>query len=262
MGHDFNDLRHLIVEQWRNLADSYIRFRASGDDFNDLVERPAMCRLLGDVKGLRVLDAGCGTGFYARYCASRGAQVTGVDVSSRMLEEAQRLTALDGLTIDYREADLESLSIFSDASFDAVVCSVVISGRLSQIMHELARVLRPGGCLFFSDIHPMFNSSRHATDHEGKPALVVSGYFDHSIKVMMNPFGNTGGKEKIPFHWKKYTIQDYFEAFADSGFVIERFLEPQPEGEQKVDDPKCGKAANYPIFFLVKARLRDDLKTD
>lgn len=258
MGNDFNDLRHLIVEQWRSLADSYIRFRASGDDFNALVERPAMQGLLGEVNGLRVLDAGCGTGGYARYCASQGARVTGVDVSARMLEEARRLTGKEGLSVDYREADLEAMGLFDDDSFDAVICSVVIAGRLSQIVNELARVLRPGGHLYFSDVHPMFNSSRHALDHEGKPALVVSGYFDRTINVMMNPFGDPGGKDQIPFHWKKYTVQDYFEAFAESGFVVERFLEPQADGAHHAEDAKTAKANSYPIFFLVKARkLRD-----
>jgi len=244
------DLRRLARSQWRELAASYVRFRRSTNRYNDLLEVPAMRGLLGDVAGLDVLDAGCGTGVHARYCASRGARVVGVDISHRLLVEGRKLAADEGLRVALVEGDLEDLGMFPPERFNAVVSSVVLPFHLRRVFAQFHRVLRPGGHLFLSDLHPMFQSGRQEVDGD-RPCLVVAGYFDRTIRSVDDPFGEPSGREHVTLRWRHHTLADYFEALAAADFVVERYLEPQPDADDR--SPKAQRAGSYPVFFLVKA---------
>lgn len=97
------------------------------------------------------LDVGCGSGFFSRMLAERDAHVTGVDGSSAMVAEAERLgCGSAGLTFR-RIGNAESLP-FADASFDGVLCLSLLEylERPTACLMEMARVLRPGGWLVLS----------------------------------------------------------------------------------------------------------------
>jgi SAM-dependent methyltransferase len=99
----------------------------------------------------RALDAACGTGRHARKLADAGHEVVGVDVSPEMLERAR--AGLPQAT--FHEGDLRALDE-PDASFDLVVCGLALA-HLPDVgagVAELARVLRPGGRLVVSVLHP------------------------------------------------------------------------------------------------------------
>jgi ubiquinone/menaquinone biosynthesis C-methylase UbiE len=245
------DPRDLARTQWRKLAESYIEFRKSPDRYNELVEVPAMRELLGDVAGLDVLDAGCGTGVQARYCAGQGAKVVGVDISHRLLVEARERAAEESLDIRFLQGDIENLGMFPGRCFDAILCSVVLTFHLQEVFAELNRVLRPGGCLYLSDLHPIFNCGRQEV-RDGRHCLVVSGYFDRKIRSVINPFGELPDGRQVRFSWQHNTLADYFEALAAAGFVAERLLEPQPSRDD--GSIKAQRANSYPVFFLIKAR--------
>ncbi|WP_040441494.1 class I SAM-dependent methyltransferase [Roseibium aggregatum] len=98
--------------------------------------------------GERILDIGTGTGWAARLAAWRGASVTGVDISPRMLEAAEALSAgLDPRPV-FQQAAAEALP-FGDESFDGVISTygVIFSSEPSGAVAEMARVLRPAGRL-------------------------------------------------------------------------------------------------------------------
>jgi len=102
-----------------------------------------------------VLDAACGTGRYSAVLAERGHQVIGVDQSAAMLEIARgKLPAAD-----FREADLTALPL-PDDSVDAVVCALALVhiAEVAPALREFARVLRPGGRIIISDVHPFLVS--------------------------------------------------------------------------------------------------------
>ncbi|MGW1208987.1 class I SAM-dependent methyltransferase [Streptomyces sp. NPDC002499] len=84
-----------------------------------------MLRLLGDVRGRRLLDAGCGNGYLSRILAGRGAQVTGVEPTELMCAFAREREAELRQGITYVQADLTRLPNLG-APFDAVVCSMVL----------------------------------------------------------------------------------------------------------------------------------------
>jgi 2-polyprenyl-3-methyl-5-hydroxy-6-metoxy-1,4-benzoquinol methylase len=120
-----------------------------------LIEEPVVLDLLGNVAGKKILDAACGTGRYALRLAQAGAHVCGIDATAEMLVYAKAKRDATGLNIDFHEGDLAQLP-FTDASFDAVVCALVLSHApdLSPIFNEFSRVLRPGGRLIITDFHP------------------------------------------------------------------------------------------------------------
>jgi ubiquinone/menaquinone biosynthesis C-methylase UbiE len=108
--------------------------------------------------GDRVLDLGCGTGALAALLASKGVQVTAVDISPPMLSAAARLLREEGLAdrVVLRELGAVELdAAFADASFDAVASSLVFSELVEEeieyTLAECRRILRPGGQLLVAD---------------------------------------------------------------------------------------------------------------
>lgn len=139
----------------RNLDDGYALWSQTYDGPLRLftLEEPAMHALFDVLPpGCDVLDAACGTARHGAQLAARGHRVTGVDRSPHMLEKA-RAKLPDAV---FHEGDLEALPL-RDANFDAVVCGLALVHlpRLDKVMAEFARVLRPGGRLIISDVHPM-----------------------------------------------------------------------------------------------------------
>lgn len=119
-----------------------------------------MLELLGDVTGLRVLDAACGDGYLTRVLADRGARVTGIDIGSRLIERASRRDP-DG-SIDYRVADLSKGLPGELASFDAVVSFLALNDVIEYrgFIATTASLLRPGGRLVLAFNSPYGSAVR------------------------------------------------------------------------------------------------------
>jgi ubiquinone/menaquinone biosynthesis C-methylase UbiE len=104
-------------------------------------------------EGRRLLDVGCGTGHHMAALGQRGFEVAGVDGSPEMLEHARTLNP----GADVRLSDVESLP-YPDGSFDYVLCIEVLRylSDPARCIHEMARVLAPGGVALFTAI-PLLN---------------------------------------------------------------------------------------------------------
>src|SRR5262245_963786 len=95
-----------VRRSWDQAANPYTTGQASGlDHYRYDFFGPAQVTICGDVRGLRLLDVGCGSGYFAREMASRGARVTAIDISPRMIELAQRRESESPLGIEYDVAD-------------------------------------------------------------------------------------------------------------------------------------------------------------
>ncbi len=79
------------IKRWERFAEEYAETHTEhGDTHKEVLLNPVLFKLLGDIKGKRILDAGCGEGYLSRKLAKAGAEVTAVDYAKRMLEIANR----------------------------------------------------------------------------------------------------------------------------------------------------------------------------
>ena len=108
------------------------------------------------LSGQRVLDVGCGGGILADSMARKGANVLGIDLSTKALKIAQ-LHALEAQTpsIDYREVSAEDLADEQPGQFDAVTCMEMLEHvpDPSSIVQACSRLVKPGGWVFFSTLN-------------------------------------------------------------------------------------------------------------
>jgi 2-polyprenyl-3-methyl-5-hydroxy-6-metoxy-1,4-benzoquinol methylase len=225
------------LRSWEALADGWVEWANNNDNrlFN---LDPAHLALLGDVKGKRVLDAGCGEGRFARMMAERGARVTAFDFSPRMIEHARAAEASSPLGIEYLVADMTDLSQFTDGTFDLVVAylSLIDVPGYERALMEMARVLRTGGELHFSIVHPCFLPP-DATWEPRKPGMIpirdadklykkIDNYFPaREVRFRMWP---TAPAETINYH---RPLSDYAHACRSAGLLIRDIIEPVPAAE-------------------------------
>lgn len=146
------------------------------DEANPLVllEEPLVERLLGEVRGLAVLDVGCGTGRHAVRLAQAGARVTGLDFSRGMLAKARAKAGAE--RVDFREHDLGAPLPFEDACFDQVLACLMLDHvfELAAFFSELRRVCRPDGYVVASVLHPaMLLRGVQARFHEPDTGRVI-----------------------------------------------------------------------------------------
>ncbi len=139
------------------VRDGYDRWALVYDhDANPLpaLEEPCVRAALGDVRGLDVVDLGCGTGRHTAWLAEAGARVTALDFSAGMLERARRKVA--AATVRFLVHDLHEPLPLGDASFDAAVSGLVLEHLrdLGAFFTEVRRVLRPSGQAVVSAMHP------------------------------------------------------------------------------------------------------------
>ena len=146
-------LRRRLIEEL-DPADAYAAWAPSyppraHNALMALEERAVVARL-PDVAGRTALDLACGSGRYAAILRRRGARrVIGLDRSPEMLARAR------GIVQGAVRGDLRALPV-RDGSIDVTVCGLAIGdvGELDQVVAAVARALRPGGVLVYSDLHP------------------------------------------------------------------------------------------------------------
>lgn len=183
-------------------------------------ERPATLALAGDVSGRRILDAGCGSGPLFAMLRDRGATVSGVDSSSKLLELARARLGVDA---DLHLADLTEPLPFADASFDDVVASLVMHylPDWGPTLHELRRVLRPGGRLIMSIYHPL---SSYVIER-------LSGHRpDYFSTWSWTEEWTMGGQTQTLEFWSQ-PLHAMSDAFTAAGFDIAVISEPRPVPE-------------------------------
>ena len=211
--------------------------------FNALYERPAMLALLPPLSGLRILDAGCGSGWYAERLVERGAALDAVDASAAMVDFARARLEKSGLlskgNITLQVADLADPLPFADTIFDGIVSPLVLHYMRDwrPALREMKRVLRPGGWLQLSTHHPAADAEHFRTRN----------YF--AIEHIVDEWEWLG---KVEFFRRSLT--EIVDSIIESGFVIDRIVEPVPTPELKAENPDSWeKLMNRPEFLIVVA---------
>ena len=151
----------LTARQYDTMAAAY-RTANDARGVTACYERPATIGLLGDVRGRRVLDAGCGPGTLSRWLAGQGAIVTAIDVSPEMVRIARDRLGDSARVI---RADLaRPLDFAASASTDLIVSSLALHylENWDAPLAEFHRILTPGGAVVFSTHHPAADWQMHS----------------------------------------------------------------------------------------------------
>lgn len=239
---------------WNRLAEHYQVFREELGTYNELVEVPAMLNLIGDIKGKKVLDAGCGHGFYSLLLAQKGAIVTGIDIAEKNIELATKNASKRSIKCEFVVCDMQDLSIFSSETFDLVTSSIVVGylDDLKKAFLEVFRVLKSQGIFTFSENHPILKGEWEKDPEGRRLHWNLDNYFERSIIIDKWRTQSGGIIETRSQH---RTVQDYFDALISVGFTIERLVEPEPIDTGTITKKnRYERAKRIPYFILFKAR--------
>ena len=176
-------------------------------------------RLLGDLKGRRVLDLGCGAAQASIACAKQGATVIGVDSSAEQLTLARQLCEQEAVRVELRQGDLADLAFLNSDSIDLVFSASAFDyvEDIGRAFRQCHRVLKVGAPLVFSCKHPMWQ----VLDEDSSPPLLSRrAYFDHT---------------PVDVERSGVTLTEYPHTFADltlglarASLRIETIIEPEP----------------------------------
>ncbi len=257
-----------VADRWNANADQWTAdVRAGYDTYRDLFTWPAFRRFLGDVSGLDVMDFGCGEGTNTRRLARVGARMTGIDLSDRQITHARAAEAEDPLGVCYHVASFSQRTSFPDRSFDRVVSTLALMDGpdLSGALREAFRLLRPGGLLAFSVLHPCHISPglRWEKDAAGRTTgLIVDRYHDRTAfteewRFSARPVSEANDQKAEPFLVPRFprTLADWINAIVEAGFVIDRLEEPVPDEAAIRQQSRFARWRDQAAFLLmIRAR--------
>jgi ubiquinone/menaquinone biosynthesis C-methylase UbiE len=228
--------------------EAYSRLPRSVEGLDGAPEWPALRALLPELRGLKVLDLGCGFGWFCRWARQQGAaHVLGIDVSKKMLARARATTQDTAIT--YTRADMEHLELPPEF-FDVVYSSLALHyiEHLNELMSALYRSLGAGGRLVFSVEHPIFTAPtdpRWSLDARGRQTWPIDSYLDEGPRLT-----DWLTKGVIKQH---RTLATYLSVLLRCGFAISHVEEWGPTTAQIAAQPNLADERQRPPFLLVAA---------
>lgn len=231
--------------------DGYKRIRENAVNANILFEIPALLSMMPDLTGKCVLDLGCGFGEHCKMFVERGAaKVVGVDISRKMLEIAQQENSDPKIT--YLNMAMEDIGQLKE-SFDIVISSLAFhyAEDFPGVVKNIYSLLDTNGVFLFSQEHPMVTchsgGNRWTRDENGE-----------KIHVNISNYGIEGLRESTWFvdHVKVYhrTFSSIVNTLIETGFTIEKMIEPLPTKELLQSYPDYRDLLHKPDFLLLKVR--------
>jgi SAM-dependent methyltransferase len=262
-----------VAAYWEANAATWTRHAREGHDFyRDLHNTPAFLAILPPVAGLAGLDVGCGEGSNTRKLAERGATMKGIDIAPTFISHAQQAEAMEPLGIGYKVGDGAALP-FPAATFDFVTAFMSLMDMPDQgaALKEAHRVLRPGGFLQFSILHPCFVPPHRKVLREADRtvrAVEVGGYFD-AIDGRIDTwwFSSVPPEERAkvpPFRIPRFhrPIGAWVDMIVEAGLVIEKMAEPRATLEEATAEPELADTRVVPLFLHVRARKPSVARSD
>jgi SAM-dependent methyltransferase len=229
----------------------YSRLERSQRGLDGAWEWPLLQTLVPNLHGKRILDLGCGFGWFARWARQQGAlSVLGLDVSQNMLERAQAMTSDNA--IEFRMVDLEDAE-FSACSFDFVFSALALHyvQNLSRIFKAVHHGICDEGNFVFSVEHPIFTASRNAqwlVRNDGLKTWPVDSYSNEGPRT-------TDWLAK-GFMKQHRTFSTVINTLIGAGFAVERIEEWGPTADQIASRPDLAEEGERPLFLLVAAQKK------
>lgn len=259
---------------WGNVAGWYDSLlENSPDSFQAKVILPNLLRIVDPKPGMRVLDIACGQGYFSRAFAKNGAEVTGCDISTELIEIAKKnspqnilyfTVPADKISEKLGDAEKKDTEKFDVAT---IILAIQNIEDMRATFIESAKFLKSGGRLIFVLNHPAFRipqgSSWQWDAVAQKQYRRVDTYMsDAKIKIDMAPGSAAGAKGKassaqnvtVSFH---RPLQSYFKALNSAGLAVTRLEEwishkQSQEGPHAKEEDRTRK--EIPLFLCIEAR--------
>ncbi len=221
-----------VIQQWDNAAAAFSedQERSEFADSNKSVIEERFWRLNGE----RVLDLGCGYGWYTDFFTRSGADAVGVDGSEKMIAIARERYP----NLDFTLANIEKSLPFADGCFDIVFSNQVLMDieNTERVISECARVLKENGVFYFGIVHPCFYDCKWLKDEKGyRYAKAMERYI--SSYRLTNEFWGTA-------HFHR-PLSFYLNSAAKHGLTLKEVCEPVSyDGVTKNND--------LPLFFFAE----------
>lgn len=228
--------------------EGYSKMGRSVEGLAGAPEWPALQSMLPPMSGLKVVDLGCGYGWFSRWAQEQGAeQVLGLDVSQKMLARAKEMTSSSAIT--YAIADLEKLEL-PDATFDLAYSSLAFHYivDLKGLFARIHQALVPGGRLVFSIEHPIFMAPRQPgwlVDEQGRKSWPVDSYQLQGPRVT-----NWLADGVIKQH---RTVGTLLTLLIQAGFTLTHVDEWGPSEADLKARPALAEELERPMMLLVAA---------
>jgi SAM-dependent methyltransferase len=213
------------------IADWYVEFTATWPS-------EPVALLPDDVSGQRVLDMACGYGKAAGHLAARGAVVTAVDVSQRLLAHARVLTSHQPASVRFVIGDVTTTDWWDGEPFDGVLCNMALMDidDLTGALSTVSTVLKPQGWFSASILHPCFPGS---TDDSAIALPSWPPELGYSWEGRWNTRG-AGVRGHADVNHR--TLSTYLNAFMDNGLSLDRFAETDSRTVPRYLVVRCHRA--------------------
>ena len=243
MLHDSGKLNDQVKRVWDINADHWDSKMGEGNEFHELLIKPAQLKFLDICEGDSILDIACGNGQFSRTMAEFGANVLATDISPFMIRNAQKRTSDKIKNLSFRVLDAtdhSALVKLGERTFDSVVCTMALFdiSNVEPLIRSISDLIKPEGKFVFSILHPAFNSppdmsmSERRIFSEGRTinsySVNVSKYRSPAVYKSVAMDGQP--ELQLVFHRSMTAL---FNMCFDSGLVIDGFDEPTFGGKIK-----------------------------
>jgi SAM-dependent methyltransferase len=232
------------ITNYDPIAERFITHAGRIDSWNNIYERPNTLARLPELRGNKVLDLGCSTGFYSEYALGKGAEVTGIDASQKLIDLLRAKVKSTKLKLYCADIG-QPMPFLKSGDYDVIICSLVMDyiKDWNALLAELYRVLKKGGRLVIATGHPF--SSYLYLKRLRKP----ESYF--AFKMIEDTWAVMGAQ---PFKTRYYIrpLHEVLRPIIESQFKIISIDEPAPDERCKEISPETyKKLLERPGFLFI-----------
>ncbi len=263
------DVKTKAKTAYNSAADSWHKSRITTlENFEDVrllkqnrphlfIEKPAMQKIIPDLKGKSVLCLGCGSGEEVEFLLTKNPdKITGVDISEKLIEIAKNTYP----SVEFKQMDAENL-LFEKNSFDFVYCSLMMDyfENWEKVLKEVYKVLNDKGIFLFSNLHPVKWGAKKINDADGKSIGALMGFQNNPDTGKLEIYGNyldTTEHEEIwmnkliiSFYTKPISIM--YKELIKAGFIVKDMVEPKAIKETKKYDEAYWKINQFIPNFII-----------
>ncbi|CAM3239793.1 class I SAM-dependent methyltransferase [Filibacter tadaridae] len=222
--------------------DNYLSRRCRAESPNNVIEKPVLMELIGEVRGKKVLDLGCGDAEFGVELLGQGCSFyEGVEGSLNMVRKA--VNALDYTISKIHHSSMETWG-FPEEVYDLVVSRLALHyvENIEPVFNQVYNSLKEDGQFVFSIQHPVLTSSVQSATKSARTDWKVDDYFHTGKRV--EPWIE---KDVVKYH---RTIEEYFQGLKRAGFKIEEISECRPRRENFKNEEEYKRRMRIPLFLV------------